>query len=351
MLKKLFYTEVNYVLNYTNLSVKRAIVLTTINPPNKAIAALNEGTQQQSIPFIVVGDTKTPVEAYRLFDQFYSIERQVQQFPRLCEVLPTKHYSRKNVGYLVAMELGVDEIQETDDDNIPLSEFWKDVPRSVDVDVISSEHPWFNVYSVFSEQTIWPRGFPLEFVQVPNPIQTQPQQVKGLIIQDLADDNPDVDAVYRLTRPLPVRFSTRTPVMLQAGSWCPFNSQNTIFRKQVFPLLYLPSKCSFRMTDIWRSFVAQRCLWECGEGVIFRQPSVFQERNAHNLLKDFEDEVPGYLLNERIRKTLESLDLDDQDTIRSLVLCYEAMIDSDLLPDDEMPILRAWCREIERVVS
>jgi len=32
-------------------------------------------------------------------------------------------------------------------------------------------------------------------------------------------------------------------------------------------LMYLPIKASFRMTDIYRSFVAQRCLWELGEGV------------------------------------------------------------------------------------
>ena len=86
-----------------------------------------------------------------------------------------------------------------------------------------------------------------------------------------------------------------------------------------------------------------------GEGVIFRQASVFQERNPHNLLKDFEDEVSGYLLNERIRQTLESVKIDGKDLISSLVLCYEAMIKNDLIPQAEMPILRAWCSEIEKI--
>lgn len=108
----------------------------------------------------------------------------------------------------------MDEIQETDDDNIPLPEFWKEIPEQFNVDVISSEQPWFNVYSEFSEQVIWPRGFPLEFLQLPNSTNIKSQQVKGLIIQDLADENPDVDAVYRLTRPLPFWFDARTPVML-----------------------------------------------------------------------------------------------------------------------------------------
>ena len=110
--------------------MKRAIVLTTINEPIKAVIALKEGAKQNNLPFIVVGDTKTPNQTYQDFTYFYSIERQIQEFPNLCEVLPTKHYSRKNIGYLVALKLGMEEIQETDDDNIPLPEFWNDISRS-----------------------------------------------------------------------------------------------------------------------------------------------------------------------------------------------------------------------------
>lgn len=63
------------------------------------------------------------------------------------------------------------------------------------------------------------------------------------------------------------------------------------------------------MTDIWRSFVAQRVAWECGWSVLFHGPTVWQERNDHNLMRDFEDEVPGYLNNSAIREALESLSL------------------------------------------
>jgi hypothetical protein len=40
------------------------------------------------------------------------------------------------------------------------------------------------------------------------------------------------------------------------------------------PLLYLPSHCCFRMTDIWRSFIAQRCLWELGHWVVCQAPEL-----------------------------------------------------------------------------
>jgi hypothetical protein len=74
----------------------------------------------------------------------------------------------------------------------------------------------------------------------------------------LADENPDVDAIYRLTLPLPIIFNKANNVALGNNSFCPFYSQNRTWFKEAFPLLYLSSHCSFRMTDIWRSFVAQR---------------------------------------------------------------------------------------------
>jgi hypothetical protein len=100
------------------------------------------------------------------------------------------------------------------------------------------------------------------------------------------------------------------------------------------------------MTDIWRSFVAQRCLWELSEGVVFRHATMYQERNEHNLLNDFEDEIPGYLHNDRIRRILEPLRLDGADLVRSVIRCYEALVHQQIIGADELPILRAWTDEL-----
>lgn len=211
---------------------------------------------------------------------------------------------------------------------------------------------WFNVYSRFTSKRIWPRGFTLEFLQERSSRyrDTAAQSSRSLILQGLANGNPDVDAVYRLTQELPLDFFSGRPVLLDAGVWCPFNSQNTIFRQDAFPLLYLPSKCSFRMTDIWRSLVAQHCLWEMEEGVVFHSVTVYQERNEHDLLPDFADEVPGYLLNDRIRRALEDCNLDKQDLAGSLSKCYESRVKYELFPNTELPVVAAWCAEVERAV-
>lgn len=329
----------------------RPIVVTTINAPTKGMLELSRGAGRTAQRFFVCGDLKSPPTFELANSTYLSVPAQVEAFPEFCSVLPTKHYTRKNVGYLLAMRHGADMIQETDDDNIPRDPFWEPSPERLSVRVAGGKTPWLNVYRLFSDQHIWPRGLPLEYLRAADQYETQPpRESRCLILQGLADENPDVDAVYRLVPacPLPIDFEKRDPVLLAAGTWCPFNSQNTVFKREAFPLLYLPSKCSFRMTDIWRSFVAQRCLWELGEGVVFHPATVYQERNEHNLLRDFEDEIPGYLLNDKIRKALEGASLD-RDVTRSLVRCYEVMVEAKLLPAEEMLILRAWVKELERL--
>jgi hypothetical protein len=325
----------------------RALVVTTINPPNEALRTLARGALAREIPFFVVGDTKSPGDFCLPGVQFVSLQEQDARYPRLSRALPRSHYVRKNIGYVLALETRVSEIQESDDDNIPQTNFW--ASRSDDVEIVRTDSPWFNVYSLFIDELIWPRGFPLEYINQTHAITIEAKVSEAALIQqDLADGNPDVDAIFRLTRKLPITFKQRTAVFLPRGVWSPFNSQNTIFKRRAFPLLYLPSCCSFRMTDIWRSFVAQRCLWELNSGVSFHSPTVYQERNEHSLLRDFEDEVPGYLLNDKIRIALEAIALDSTDMLRSMSICYEALVSKKLVPSEELMILKEWERTVEK---
>ena len=102
------------------------------------------------------------------------------------------------------------------------------------------------------------------------------------------------------------------------------------------------------MTDIWRSFVAQRCLWELGYGVAFHSPESFQHRNAHNLLRDFEEEIPAYLNNNRIISILEGVQLSSgADIGDNLHRCYEALASAGIIPGREMPLVEAWLLDFD----
>jgi hypothetical protein len=165
------------------------------------------------------------------------------------------------------------------------------------------------------------------------------------------DGSPDVDAIWRLTIGGEVVFDRNSDVFLPQGAWCPFNSQATWWFPAAYPLMYLPSHVSFRMTDIWRSFIAQRCLWAMGLGVLFYAPEMYQDRNPHNLLRDFELEVPGYLNNGKICEVLETAQLETapSSVLDNLHRCYEALIVAGLLPAEEMSLVELWIEDITSI--
>ena len=161
---------------------------------------------------------------------------------------------------------------------------------------------WVNIYHHFSDQPIWPRGLPLRNINDSrDKLQWQKEKINQRIgiWQGLADEDPDVDAIYRLTSNTPCIFQKKEPVVLEKGTVCPFNSQNTAIQKELFPLLFLPSFVTFRFTDILRGIIAQPILWQHDYRLGFTEATVVQKRNEHDYFKDFESEVPMYLHTEK----------------------------------------------------
>ncbi len=328
---------------------KSSLVITSISAPNAAMKLFARESKKLGIEFIVIGDVKSPANFKLDGCRFYSIEEQEKLDFRLAKILPEKHYSRKNLGYLLAAHQDV--IIETDDDNFPKEEFW--IPRSKKIISNAIENNgWTNVYGYFSDEKIWPRGFPLELLSGIIINQGNPEVEHFCPIQQgLADENPDVDAIYRMSMKLPIIFKKRNPLALGDNSWCPFNSQNTTWFREAFPLLYLPSYCSFRMTDIWRSFIAQRIAWTCGWPILFHNATVWQERNEHSLLKDFEDEIPGYLNNSKICRLLKELELSKgiNNIPENMIKCYKLLTEENLIGLEEMKLLETWLFDITRI--
>lgn len=305
-----------------------------------------------SISFILIGDIKSPKDFNLQGCDYYSIERQYSLGWALSKELPLNHYARKNLGYLEAMSRGADIIIETDDDNIPLNNFWEMPARKVAANVLT-DNGWVNVYKYFTEFQVWPRGFALEHIHDLIPKTKGKKNVLCPIQQGLADENPDVDAVYRLVLPLPITFNKSENIALGRNTICPFNSQNTTWFKEAFLLLYLPSYCSFRMTDIWRSFIAQRIAWTCDWNILFHQSTVLQKRNVHNLIDDLRDELPGYLNNKKIFSELQQLDLKNgiQCIPDNLIKCYQMFVDSNLIDRAEMILLRLWIADVNKIFN
>ncbi len=330
---------------------RTALVITSIAAPNAVLRSFATGCRTHGVDFILIGDKPSPSDFSLEGCEFWGLDRQRTMPFQLAGLLPERHYGRKNLGYLQAISTGAEVILESDDDNFPRPEFWEPRKGTHQAAGVSGTG-WTNLYRYFSPEPIWPRGFPLEHLQDPVPQLPGVSDRRCPIQQGLADENPDVDAIFRLVGKLPLDFQRRDhPIALGKGAWCPFNSQNTTWFKEAFQLLYLPSYCSFRMTDIWRSYVAVRICWENGWDILFHNATVWQERNAHNLMKDFADEIIGYQNNKAICERLEALTLKpgvDQ-IANNMVACYQEFIAMGLVGAKEMPLLEAWNSDMARL--
>lgn len=332
----------------SHINKRSMCVVTTVNHVTPAIKALSTLFEDKNL--IVIGDTRTPENWKYKGVAMYFAEDQCKMPFSLVKALPLNHYVRKNIGYLVAIKAGAQVIYDTDDDNIP-NENWKIRTKRVKAQKVTKKG-WCNVYKLFNQKHIWPRGLALESLQEPTSNTSSAVALTSLIQQGVSNESPDVDAVWRLTANKPIYFSVNRHIALGPRVWCPFNSQSTWWWPEVYPLLYLPVTATFRMTDIWRSFIAQRCLWELQSCVTFHSPAeVVQKRNKHNLLNDFKDEVPGYLKNSEIVKTLEKVTLlKGKDNVSSNMLtCYRALVSAGLLTESELLFLNAWLYDIKSI--
>ncbi|CAF3947440.1 unnamed protein product [Rotaria sp. Silwood2] len=290
------------------------IVVTTIFYPTKAIYKFLNLTTQWNL--IVIGDQKTPkdwllhlsINSSRLI--YLSIEQQNTLDFRILHYLPYGSYARKNLGYLIAIKCGAKIIFESDDDNLLETNDILFLPKIVQqkhvpwIGFHRQRSPFINIYGSFGHPNIWPRGFPID--ELRNVTEDGWHSVRrnlenntyAYIQQYLADLDPDVDAIYRLSHPLSIgriKFDRdQPPIALEPFTFSPYNTQNTITYYEAFWGLYLPITTTFRVCDIWRSFWVQRLLWDIGGRLIFGTSTVKQVRNSHSFIKDMDDEYQLY---------------------------------------------------------
>ena len=330
------------------MSIKTACVITTIFPPSDAV---QQFAANPALEVVVVGDRKTPEVWTCPGAMFLSAANQHELGFGLEPRLPWNHYCRKMLGYLFALREGAEFIYETDDDNLPLANWF--VPRAEGAfGTVSTSERFFNVYAYYTEQHIWPRGYPLREISRPQPVMINgPDQVISRvgIWQGLANGDTDVDAIYRLTSDAPCEFAVRGPLVLPVGVICPFNSQNTFFQREFAALMYLPTTVTFRFTDILRGLVAQPILWSAGARLGFTDATVVQARNPHDYMKDFAQEVPMYLQTEEVVATALAVVNAKRSIHENLTDVYAALVERHMVAPEEMNTLNAWLADIDAI--
>jgi hypothetical protein len=318
------------------------IVFTTIYPPTASLMSW----QATGLKMFGIGDRKTPADWSLPGCCFTSAHEQDLMSHAFASKLPWNHYARKNLGYVMALKDGADAIVDVDDDTAPKPS-WSLPDFSFYGRVVGTDTGWLNAYRIFMDQFVyvWPRGFPLSQVSRSRdePTVCSIQRVKVGVWQGLVDVNPDVDAIHRLIFPFDFNFAERAPIALNAGSVCPFNSQNTVICRALFPLLYLPTTVSFRYTDILRGLVAQPIMWKYDYRLAFAPPNAIQCRNPHDLMADFRSEVPMYLSAESVPALVGEAIKNGKNMLDCLTLAYYELARRSIVELSELTPLCEWC--------
>ena len=305
---------------------------------------------------VIVADVKTPPHAQYLAKMkekknalvFLSLRDQEEMFPRLSTIIPRNTFARKNIGFMYAIKHGANIIWDFDDDNI-------NVPP---VDIVSTMKHYkipctnftfhvFNPYPYFdvNETYTWPRGIPLERIRDTKitPELCLSKEAKDIaVVQSLANIEPDVDAIYRFTRSTPFSFgatpTNALPIVVPSGAYSPFNGQATIWYKSGFKYMVLPISVSVRVTDIWRSYVAQYFFHSTSKHLVFVPPYVDQHRNTHDIMWDFNQELQIYQQADAFLMWLHKT----QNECSSLVELYTRMASNGFVQQEDVNLISVW---------
>ncbi len=231
-----------------SLTHDKWIVVTTIQYPTRQLERMAKMKDWQ---LVVVGDKKTPQD-WNLENCIYlSPETQLQLGYSLASLLPWNHYSRKNIGYLYAIEHGAHIMYDTDDDNEPIDDL-APCPQEQKLPVMSSGELSANIYKYFNRPDIWPRGYPLETITNNNDFHLLDNKLCSIgIEQGIVNNDPDLDAIYRLVHPNSsnIFFNKKPTIALEKNIFFPTNSQNTFFHIHAFFTLYIQSTLTKRVSD------------------------------------------------------------------------------------------------------
>jgi hypothetical protein len=323
----------------------RCVIITTINSKTETI---QKHINNKNYDVIIVGDLKTP-DSYKNEDCiFLDIRLQKILYPELYELIPFNHYSRKNFGYVYAIQHKYKIIYETDDDNIPYDNF-DNILKYDNIHLISEHNnKWINIFKYFTNNNhIWPRGYPLSLLKNEPNFSIENTDIEPSIINGLVENDPDVDALFRIIckHQDSIVWEKNKTVLISNKNVCTFNTQNTFWlNPELFVSMLIPSTVSFRYCDILRGIICNIILKKTNNYMMYSSPNVVQNRNEHNLINDFKSEYEMYIHNEKILDFIEN-DLDIIIDVKELLQqIYNNLLINGVIKELDIIILNAWIK-------
>lgn len=328
--------------------MKISIITTTIHKPvlleQYCLNLKKYGHQPKQVNFIVIGDKKTPAEVGGFCQNlsrkegfeilYYDVPGQLkylERFPKLSAHLPFNSVMRRNIAFVLAYEQGVDVAITIDDDNfVTDSDFvslHEIAGKQIKKNAVFSNSGWFNICQLLVEernQRFYHRGYPMgQRTTAEAVFETKVAQGRVAVNAGLWLEEPDIDAVTRRDSNLRVLDATaqgKEGILLDFGTWSPFNSQNTAVMRDAIPAYFL-SPYVGRYDDIWASYFLRKIVDHLGDYTHYGPPLVQQVRNQHDLNKDLSMESRGMEMTDRLVGLLRDIQLSKKD----YASCYEEL--------------------------
>lgn len=335
--------------------MKLALVLTTINVPQ--VLKLYRACEP-SVRFFVVGDRKSnDIATQILIDSipnsvYYSFERQRELGYGTHSMLPENCIQRRNLGFLEAVKWGAEAIVSIDDDNSPLGlDYFSAMNCRLQWPfngLLFDGHPesWFDAGYLLTPYAKH-RGIPHDAKRHGNIIPAT--KLKIGVAAGLCLGDPDIDAVTRMANHPSVENVNAlgtSGIVVSWKTWTVFNSQNTALLRELIPAWGMIPFVG-RFDDIYASLIVQRIMRDRELHVHFGSPTVWQSRNAHDLVKDLRGEIDGYSNIRRLAALLDALLLTNKSVIGDCRTIWDAIKATDIMPFESTSAMYAYLTDCE----
>lgn len=308
------------------MNKRTAIVVTTIFEPrflDGYLANIERHGRRDTVDLIVIIDRKTPATVAQACAEAKArgfrvacptLEEQeafLGRFPSMHERVPYNSDNRRNVGFLMALDLGAELLISIDDDNFCLddSDFVGEhavAGEELDVEESESSDGWFNIGTLLTTSTheeIFPRGFPYFARKQRRTLTTVKRKARVAMNAGLWLTDPDVDAISRIAIAPRVSAADASAHFLGPRTWSPINTQNTgIARDAIAAYYYVRMGFNVgglsidRYGDILSGYLCSACVKARGEAIRIGSPVADHRRTPHNLFKDLYHELAGVVL-------------------------------------------------------
>ncbi len=346
------------------------IVFTTIYHPkvlNDLYDNISRYQDLNDVKIWVVGDNKTPESCAELAlsltkkgleTSYLDISCQNEWGKQCYEFykrVPYNNETRRNIGYLSALQEGCEILISIDDDNYPIDDdlvgFHSNTGKAWEGKLICEESGFHNIceyLKIEPDRQVFPRGYPFKLRGVSNSQQSilPEKSTKIGVTAGLWLSDPDVDSTTWLNGKVKgIDYKGEDIQVLHQSTWTPVNTQNTSVVRELIPAYLcipmawnVPGGTIQRYGDIWGGYFLQALMKDTQYHVAFGRPIVDHRRNPHDYVDDLRYEYWGMILTDWLLDKLRSSFSPASNSILDRVEELAAFIQDNAIKD-----LPEWC--------